>query len=54
MRGDVIEAYKIVKVMDKLNAELLVTQPHNMRTVKCSMTSVQECFKADKRKRFWR
>lgn len=54
MRGDVTEVYKIVKAMDKLNAELLFTQPHNMWAVKCSMTPVQECFKADKRKQFWR
>ena len=47
MRGDVTEVYKILKAMDKLNAELLFTQPQNMRTVKCSMTPVQKCFKAD-------
>jgi len=52
MSGDVTEVYKIVKPMDKLNAELLFTQPHNGRTVKCPVTPIQECFKANKRQQF--
>lgn len=47
MRGDVTEVYKTVKAMDKLNAELLFTQPCNTGAVKSSMTPVPECFKAD-------
>lgn len=41
-----------MKAMDKLNAELLLAQPHNMRTVKCHVTPAQECFKVDKRQQF--
>lgn len=52
MRGDETEVYKSLKVMHKLNAKLLFTQPHNMRSVKCSATAIQECFKADKDSNF--
>lgn len=52
LRGDITEVYKVIRAMDKLNAELLFAQPHNMSTVKCPVTSAQECFKVDKRQQF--
>lgn len=51
-REDITEVYKIMRVMGKLNAELLFAQLLNMGTVKYPVTPAQECFKVDKRQTF--